>query len=181
MKCIHRHKKSFSKEKGIVGRTCDAFPDGIPKNLYFGEILHNNILKGQKGNLIYSPKEQYIEFDKKAKEIRDNFDREVYLEKLKSKAAKLLYKEIKRNAKSLKIWDKSILIVKQEDNVLIFGNIVVMNDIESISFSSERLFSLLRSQIFDIIEFIKNQEVVNPVEAIKIEIYSNGEFDYTFE
>jgi len=33
--------------------TCKAFPDGIPKDILTGKILHNKPFAGQKGKYIY--------------------------------------------------------------------------------------------------------------------------------
>lgn len=39
--------------------TCEAFPDGIPKEILFNGILHNKSIEGDKG-IIYKPrKDEY--------------------------------------------------------------------------------------------------------------------------
>lgn len=39
--------------KGYIP-TCLAFPEGIPDEIMFGEILHDKIIEGQVGNYIYT-------------------------------------------------------------------------------------------------------------------------------
>jgi hypothetical protein len=36
--------------------TCGAYPDGIPEDIRTGEVVHNKVLEGQKGNFVFEPK-----------------------------------------------------------------------------------------------------------------------------
>ena len=47
------HLLTASKE----GMTCRAYPDGVPMAVMFGEVLHNNVLKGQVSDFIYTGSE----------------------------------------------------------------------------------------------------------------------------
>jgi hypothetical protein len=43
--------------RNLVGElTCDAFPEGIPKELISGPIFHNEPMFRQKNNIIFKPK-----------------------------------------------------------------------------------------------------------------------------
>ncbi len=47
--CIHLH--SLTGEP-----TCDAFPEGIPKELISGPIFHDKPMLGQKNDIVFAPR-----------------------------------------------------------------------------------------------------------------------------
>lgn len=41
--------------------TCDAFPEGIPKELHSGFLFHDKPLPGQKNNIVFTSKYKIID------------------------------------------------------------------------------------------------------------------------
>ena len=52
LKCKHLR----DLEPGTFGRTCDAFPDGIPKEIFSGGVDHDKPYPGDHG-ILFEPKE----------------------------------------------------------------------------------------------------------------------------
>ncbi|MHA1302183.1 MAG: hypothetical protein ACTSPI_00575 [Candidatus Heimdallarchaeaceae archaeon] len=47
-RCKHYKPDDFDLEKGIIG-TCEAFPDGIPDDIWLGEVTHRKPYPGDNG------------------------------------------------------------------------------------------------------------------------------------
>jgi len=41
--------------------TCDAFPEGIPKELHSGLVFHDKPIPGQKNNIVFTSKYKIME------------------------------------------------------------------------------------------------------------------------
>lgn len=60
--CKHIGDKYLHRTSDIP---CKAYPTGIPNEIFLAKILHIEVLIGQEGNFIFTPKEGYEWFTPK--------------------------------------------------------------------------------------------------------------------
>lgn len=93
--------KHLKKGSSKIGRSCAAFPNGIPLVVFSEEILHFKKLKGQKGDYIFEPLKKNEERHKKYLERVDKLLKKRNL--LEQQVVQLAYESLKRFSAEKKI------------------------------------------------------------------------------
>lgn len=96
-------------------RKCKAFPEEIPREVYFNRSSHKNVLEGQYGEYVYMSKTP--EKDKQIMERYQRYINEMIRDKelIQAEFTQLFISLITENGFNLDEWDQGVLQIKREE------------------------------------------------------------------
>ncbi len=176
MSILNSKRQCIKCKHLLTYTTCKAFPERIPNLILFGLINHNKKTKEQIGNYTYEIKEEYIESDKKQKQI----DLEVLT----------LYK-ISKEKLPIIIFDKVIELGYEQEKINrieLKGSIsndggatiglTIFLEKEKIALNVYHIFS--DTHFFKHVGIIERAEklINRPTPWLKLSIFNNKDYEY---
>jgi len=175
-KCKHRPKRSRSKgQKNITW--CSAYPNGIPRELFIEEVIHNKVLEGQVGTYIYEPAERWIEYEKQYELMNKKYTYNNYIKEIKEKTVEVLYGEVLKNQDFLENWRTIVLKARIENGKVIYEEILINSEKNSVSFYPQKMLYFLVPEIRRLLE---SEKCYKENGWMELKIFPDKSYEYQF-